>query len=162
MLNQIELSLSSSAIAELTRAVISKNTPFRFQVKGFSMSPFIKNRDVVTISPLNDSPIGIGKIVAFVHPGSEKLLIHRIIAKKRNLYAIEGDRLFGRGGLIPRKNIIGLITKIERKGREFCFGLGPERFIIALLSRIKVLPFVFQCWRFISVALKRFLLWEKV
>ena len=84
-MKQTELSLSSSAIAELTEAVISKNTPFRFQVRGFSMSPFIKDRDVVTISPLNDSPVGIGKIAAFVYPRLERLLIHRIIAKKRNL-----------------------------------------------------------------------------
>lgn len=47
------LSLSGKNLAELIQAVIAKGNPFRLKVKGFSMSPFIKDGDTITISPLS-------------------------------------------------------------------------------------------------------------
>ena len=43
------LSLSGYVLIELMKAVLEKNVPFRFRGKGFSMSPFIRDGDVITI-----------------------------------------------------------------------------------------------------------------
>ena len=63
-----DLPLSGRALVDLLSAVLNKGVPVRFQAKGFSMSPFIKNNDVVTISPWQGTRPGLGDIIAFVHP----------------------------------------------------------------------------------------------
>jgi len=49
---EAELSISGSTLIELLEAVLSQEASFRFQAKGLSMSPFIKDGDMVTVSPL--------------------------------------------------------------------------------------------------------------
>ena len=62
------LSLSGPALLDLLRAVLDKRVPFRFTARGFSMSPFIKDGDVVTVSPCAPGAIHYGDVIAFVHP----------------------------------------------------------------------------------------------
>lgn len=106
------------------------------------MSPFIRDGDVVTISPLSSLPVSVGRSVAFVHPQSEKLVIHRIVGKNTNYYLIKGDNVFTADGFIPQENILGAISKIERNGRKVFFGQGIERSIIAFLSKRRTLTFI--------------------
>ena len=131
---QEELSLTGKALNELLQAVLDKGVPFRFKAKGFSMSPFIKNDDVITVSPLESFSLYPGQIVAFIHPQTRKLNVHRIIKKKGHSYLIKGDNSFKTNGHIPIKNIMGHVTRIERRGKKVHFGLGPERHLIAFFS----------------------------
>lgn len=146
-----EISLSSIELTALLEAALSKNASLRFQVKGFSMSPFIKNKDIVTISPILNSVIGFGKIAAFRHPVNKRLVIHRIISSNGRHYLIKGDRIFSSDGFIPKENILGCVSRIERNNKMIYFGLGPERIIIAFLSRIRVLSLIFWVWRLMPV-----------
>ena len=152
-----EISLSSQALIGLIQPVLSKGASFRFRVKGFSMTPFIKDNDVVTISAIYNSCIGFGQPVAFINPCSGKLVIHRVIGKNSNTYLIKGDRIPKIDGLIPKENILGVITRIDREGRRIKFGLGPERFIIGLLGRLRLLPFCFSCCALIHNSFRRFI-----
>jgi hypothetical protein len=152
-----EISFSSQALIELIGPVLSKGASFRFQVRGFSMVPFIRDNDVVTISSICNSSIGFGQPVAFINPCSGKLTIHRVIGKNSNAYLIKGDSIFKIDGLVPKENILGVITGIDRKARRIKLGLGPERFIIGLLSRLKILPLCFWCWMLIPFSARRFI-----
>lgn len=150
-----ELFISGKDLAALLKATLAKDSYFRFKVKGFSMSPFIKDNDVVTVSPLLDSKIDFGRTVAFVHPKTERLAIHRIVDKIGDYYLIKGDCVFNADGLIPRENILGVVTKIERRCRKIFLGLGFERIIIALLSQARFLSFIFWIWRLVKFLFKR-------
>jgi len=119
---------------ELLDAVLAKGSDCRFQAQGHSMAPFIKDGDVVTISPLPSSP-GIGQVVASLHPETRRLAIHRVVGKKADAYLIKGDNASEADGLVRRENILGSVKRVERKGRKVSLCLGPERFIIAFLSR---------------------------
>jgi len=152
-----EISFSSQALIELIESVLSKGACLRFQVKGFSMVPFIRDNDVVIISSIHNSSIGFGQPVAFRNPCSEKLTIHRVLGKNNNTYLVKGDIVFEIDGFIPKENILGVITGIERRGRRIKLGLGPERFIIGLLSRLKILPFCFWCWMLFPFPARRFI-----
>jgi len=136
---QDELLLSNAALLEFLQASLKKGLPFRVQVKGFSMSPFIKNGDVVTVSPLKNSLPRFGDIVAFIHPVTKKLIIHREVARKGNFYLITGDNTKKLDSFVPRENILGCITRLERRGKRMFFGLGPERLLIAFLVRENLL-----------------------
>lgn len=124
------LALSGKATGELLQAVLDKGVPFRFRAKGFSMSPFIKDNDIITVSPLSTSSFQRGEVAAFIHPETKKLYVHRIIEKKGDSYLVKGDNSLETDGFIPHKNIIGCVTCVERKGKKVHLGLGPEKVLI--------------------------------
>ena len=151
-----EFSLAGPDLIELLRAVLDKEALFRFRAKGFSMSPFIKDDDVVTVSPLwGDSP-RIGDVVALVSPHAERLLIHRVLGKKGDHYLIKGDHAPEPDGMVPRINILGRVTRVERNGKGVLLGLGPERVIIAFLTRKGfIFNLLLPIWRLIRPIARR-------
>lgn len=148
-------SLPSVLLFEIYEAVLSRKLSLRFQTVGFSMSPFIKDKDIITISPVSDYIDYLGKTVVFIHPETKKLFIHRIIGRSQDYYLIKGDNIFSSDGPIPRENILGVVTKIERKGKKIIFGLGYERYIISVLSKTKILNLGLRAVRLILAPIKK-------
>jgi Peptidase S24-like len=135
-----ELPLSGLALLELMRAVLTRDLPFRFCARGWSMAPFIRDGDVITVAPLQHSLPGVGEVVAFVRPGAEKLVVHRVVARGAAFAFIQGDNgLEYPEEIIPQENLLGTVTRIERNGHNVWMGLGPERYVIAWLSRARLL-----------------------
>jgi signal peptidase len=133
-----ELSLSGEALLELMRAVLSRGVPFRFRARGWSMAPFIRDGDVITVTPVPHGLPRIGQVVAFVTPGEERLVVHRMVGRRGGALLIQGDSApHGADGIIPGENILGRVTRVERNGRDVWLGLGPERIAIAWLSRTR-------------------------
>ncbi len=131
-----ELRLSGQALLELMRAVLARGLPFRFCARGWSMTPFIRDGDVLTVSPLQQSP-GLGEVVAFVRPGIEKLVVHRVVARHGAASLVQGDAESEYADrLVLRGNLLGRVIRVERNGRNVWLGLGPERVVIAWLSRL--------------------------
>lgn len=127
--------LSAAALSELLQGVLAKGCPFRFQAKGFSMSPCIKDGDVVTVSPFSNTIPRCGDIVAFINSHTKLLAVHRVVAKRDGSFFIKGDNVSETDGLIRAADILGHVTELERDGKSVYLGLGPERFMIALLNR---------------------------
>lgn len=104
------------------------------------MTPFIRDGDVITVAPLQLTLPCIGEVVAFVRPKEGNLVVHRVIARRGRTVLIQGDNgLDYADGLIPQENILGRVTRIERNGHNVWVGLGPERYLIAWLSRTTLL-----------------------
>ena len=151
-----EFSISGSTLIELFKDVLGKGASFRFQVKGFSMSPFIKDGDLVMVSPLLGSSLRLGDVVVFIQPGVRRLAIHRVIRKKGSSCFIKGDNTYQIDGLIPKTNILGYVTRVERNGKRVYLGLGLERLFIALLTRRGLLfPFLLPVWKIIRPLIKK-------
>jgi hypothetical protein len=121
------------------------------------MSPFIKDGDAITVSPKIGCSPRFGDVVAFIHPRTEKLFIHRVVWKRRDAYIVKGENTLESDGLIKKENILGVVTKVERKGKKVFLGLGPERFLIALLTRKNLLlPVLLPVWRIFRQAVRIF------
>jgi hypothetical protein len=130
------LSLSGEALMALMKAVHEKGRPFRFSAGGYSMAPFIRDGDVITVSPLAAGAPGPGDVAAFVHPETQRLCLHRVLSVSNGRFLIQGDNLPEKpDGMIPREALVGRVTRVERAGRRVRLGLGPERRLIAYLSR---------------------------
>lgn len=153
--NEQEFSLSGAVTIELIQAVFAKNALFCFKVKGFSMSPFIQDGDIVMLSPASRSAISLGKPAACVCPVHKRLVIHRVIGRKGNHYLIKGDNVPEADCLMDKKYILGCVTAIERENKSIFFSLGPERLVIAFLSRKGLLPLIFSFWRLMPKSLSR-------
>jgi GNAT superfamily N-acetyltransferase/molybdopterin converting factor small subunit len=125
-------------LKDLMQAVIEKDASFRFRARGFSMYPFIKDRDVITLEPLH-RPLKSGDVVAFRQPHADKLAVHRIISAKGSSFLIKGDNVPEPDGLIPREDIFAMAAAVERKGERVGGGLGSARGLLAFLSRHNLL-----------------------
>ncbi len=152
-----ELRLSGPALADLMRTVLARGRSFRFCARGWSMSPFVKDGDVITVAPAqprNQSPgrdrspsvprgeapdtgtCGIGQVVAFIRPETQRLVVHRVIGRHESRLLIQGDNLSGLGpDAVSLDDIVGRVVRIERGSKRVWLGLGPERYAIAALSR---------------------------
>jgi hypothetical protein len=130
-----ELPLSGEALTELMRAVLAKGKPLRFRAKGLSMSPFIKDGDVVTVHPLAGARPRTGDIVAFLHPATGKAAVHRVIRERSGLFSLKGDNVPEGDGVLLLEQILGTVSRIERSGKTVHLGLRPGRAAIASLSR---------------------------
>ena len=133
-----ELPISGHALSELMQAVLGRGVSFRFCARGWSMAPFIRDGDVITVSPIRRGRPGIGQVVAFTRPREGNLVVHRVVARRGSDSFIQGDSVPGcADGLVPPENLLGRVTHIERNGRGVWLGLGPERYAIAWLSRTR-------------------------
>ncbi len=131
-----ELSLSGPALLELMRPVLEKGLPFRFCARGWSMSPFIRDGDVIQVQSLGKSLPHMGEVVAFIQPAADRLVIHRVVGQKGGSYLLQGDNSLGTpDGLVPPEAVLGRVIRVERHGHPVYSGLGLERRLIALLSR---------------------------
>ena len=130
------ISLSGKALIELMQAVHAKGLPFRFNAGGHSMAPFIRDGDVICVSPLASRAPGLGDVAAFIHPETKSLCMHRVLSVHGDCFLIQGDNMPEKSdGLISREAIVGRVTRVERSGRRVRLGLGPERILLAILSR---------------------------
>ena len=154
-----ELRLSNLGQLALLRAVVERGAPLRTSVRGFSMAPFIRDHDVLTIAPLNGRAPRVGEVFAFIQPDTGRLAIHRAIARVGDAWLICGDNCRAVDGVIPCEQIVGRVGRVERNGRDVRLGLGAEAQLIAWLQR-RVGLWRLRVWcnlprRIVGVALRR-------
>jgi signal peptidase I len=132
---QIEIRLSGSALSELMQEVLIRGASLRFQAKGHSMSPFIRDKDIITISQIRKEAIRPGNVVAVVNPVNNTLIVHRVIDRTENGILLKGDNLNTPDGVFTRDTIIGVVTNVERNGKRVRLTSIPVQELIALASR---------------------------
>ena len=86
-----ELHLSNLGQMQLLRSAAERGVPLRMMVRGFSMTPCIRDGDVLTIAPLRGSVPRVGEVVAFSMPDTGRLAIHRVIARLGTGWLMRGD-----------------------------------------------------------------------
>jgi len=151
------LALSGPGLLGLLQAVLGRGVPFRFRARGFSMYPFIRDGDVISVASPDRRTPGVGQVVAFIHPDTGKLVVHRVLRRRSAAWLLRGDNVRESDGLVPLDRIVGRVISVERGGRPVRFGLGPERIPIALLNLGGWLPTLTETmWRLRGFALALF------
>jgi hypothetical protein len=151
------LVLSGAALANLMQAVLDKDRLFRFRARGRSMTPFIRDGDVLTIAPLVRRSLRVGEVVAFVHPHGECSgpVVHRVVGRRRAGFVIQGDAGGSVQEIVSPESIAGWVVKVEGDGCSIRVGLGPERRLIAWLTRTRLLwTLVWPVWNLAKRAFK--------
>ena len=148
--------IQNKDFAELMITILEHGKSFRFQARGGSMSPFIKDQDIIRVKPILPEKIHTGDILAFINPDQQKLNVHRVVVIKNGKFCMKGDSVHSPDGWIERDQIIGIVDAIERGGKAKKMGLGFEKFLVAYLSQKNVLlPTIRVLWRLFPPALKR-------
>jgi hypothetical protein len=139
-----DLSLSAESLLGLMTDVLAKGRAFRFKALGYSMSPFIRDGDLITVAPLRGRGLRRGDVVAYVRPANGRLAVHRIVGRRESGLIVKGDHETTLDFPIPETGILGVVERVERNGRRRRLGLGPERRAIAFLSRKGAISWAFK------------------
>lgn len=145
--------LAGPAMASLLGDVLARGVPFRFEARGFSMTPFVRDRDVVTVAPLRGRA-RLGDVVAFAGARGW-LVVHRVVARRGSSYEIRADNGRDAVDVVPVGEVLGVVTRIERGGRDVRLGLGPERLLLAGLLRCGLLVPIVRAARAARARLRR-------
>jgi ribosomal protein S18 acetylase RimI-like enzyme len=130
-----ELRLSNPAQLELLRGTAARGVSLRTAVRGFSMAPFVRDGDVVTIVPMGGREPRVGDVVALAMPTERRMAVHRVVARVPPGWIVQGDNCPLPDGVFPRDAFVGLVTRVERCGRIVRLGLGKQGELVAALSR---------------------------
>jgi hypothetical protein len=90
-----ELPLTSPEFIALLQTTLAEGIAFKFRARGCSMDPFIRDGDVIIVSPAGEGSPGMGDVVTFVQRGIERVLVHRVIRIRTNFYDMKGDSTGG-------------------------------------------------------------------
>lgn len=124
---------------ELSTDILKKGKSIRFHATGWSMSPFIRDGDFITVSPVKSSFLKIGDI-ALYSTAENKIIVHRIIKKHKNngrtTLWIKGDAAFGSPEKVDAQSVLGKVTAIERSGRKRTIETKPYQVIGIFIAAI--------------------------
>lgn len=129
-----ELPLSGEDLLGLLSEVLAKGVRFRFRASGYSMSPFIRDGDVITVRPCKGASLRKGTVAAYVRPLDGQLAVHRIVGGTEAGFALKGDHEPVADHPVAASAILGVVDRVERNGRRVRLGLGPEKGLVARLS----------------------------
>ena len=130
-----ELHLSNQGQLELLRGMRERGASLRTPVHGWSMTPFIRDGDVVTIAPIGPAGPRLGDVLAVELAQGSLLVIHRAVRRADRGWLLRGDNAMAPDGVVGRDLVLGRVVRVQRLGREVRLGLGRERAVIATLSR---------------------------
>lgn len=127
--------LPAGVLRDILSSVIARGDCVRFRASGVSMLPFIREGDVLTIGPWRPESTKVGDVVAFQRLQADRVSVHRVVKRSRHGLVAKGDAASSPDGVIPFDRVLGRVSKVERDGRDLRAGLGPERRLVAVLSR---------------------------
>lgn len=129
---------TSAAFGELSATILGSGNALRFRARGGSMSPLVRDGDVVLIRPVGRGAVRVGDLVlCSSEPG--RVVVHRVISKEvgqeGSLFTVQGDALSRSDGSIPEAHVYGRVATIERDGAQ----ISLDRLLMKLLGRAAVL-----------------------
>ena len=130
--------LSGGGLLELMSATLRRGACFRFTARGFSMDPFVRDGDVLTVAPARGRP-ALGRVVAVRDPVTGRLVVHRVVARGPGGVLVRGDGAGQADGVAGPGDVLGQVVAVERRGRRVRLGCGPERRAVSALSRAGLL-----------------------
>ena len=122
----------------LLSKLLKEGRPVQVEVTGSSMTPFIRSHDLATLRPRADERLGIGQVVAVLQPG-RRLVVHRVVGRSAGKLVTRGDAASAPDAPAKDADVIAVVGRVERQGRRIRLGLGPERWLLGLLSRVGLL-----------------------
>ena len=133
---EARVEVRGAEMASLLEELGSLGVSTRFVAHGGSMSPWIRDGDVVTVTPLDSAPARVGDVVAYRRKRSDRLIVHRLVRRSNGAWIPQGDRLPAPDGPVADTEILGVVSRVERKGRPTYVPRGHLALLLARLSRL--------------------------
>jgi len=103
-----------ATVDELAVEVLRRGGPVRIKARGASMLPFLRNGDIVAVTPTALTGVNIGDIVCY-EAAAGRLFLHRAIRRDGPRIVTKGDALSCTEVIDPAQ-LLGTVVAIERRG----------------------------------------------
>lgn len=129
--------ISNEELAGLMQEVFAQGGMFRFLPTGTSMQPMLyERRDAVLLCSPEKRPPKKYDVVLYRRENGQYVL-HRIVGGGREGYLLCGDHQYGLERNIREEQIIGVLARFERKGRQVSVDSLPYRWYAAAWTALR-------------------------
>jgi signal peptidase I len=119
MLTTTSIPCDSAAFAELSTVILRAGKGLRFQARGASMSPLVRDGDVLLVQPADRREVRVGDVVLCSHEVGH-VVVHRVVRRVTGptgrCFVVQGDQVARPDGVIPGSQVYGRVVGIERAG----------------------------------------------
>jgi len=141
MLEKTEmLNLKREDFASITQEVRSRGRALRFRAKGGSMSPFIRNGDVVEVVPVKGK-INLGDIILY-RPSYGNPTVHRVIQRSKENIITKGDSVSSSDQPLLSRHVLGRVVTIEKNGWHLRLNTPMGRLLNILFAIMSPISFL--------------------
>ncbi len=152
MLESIEC--EAAELHALGRDLVDAGVSLRFEVRGWSMYPFIKNGDLIEVAHAAVEDIAAGDVVFF--RSGQRLLAHRVVGHglhgQELCLRVRGDRFLYEDPPVYGRDLVGRVGSVCRKQRIVRLDRGLNRYLGLLVVRSKA---VHHCVRLLALCRQR-------
>lgn len=117
----------------LTKELLKSGLTLRIKAKGFSMLPFIRTGNYLTVKPVPWRELRTGDIIAYSRQGQEAITCHRLVRIEDAQLMAKGDSQWGGYERVPFEALLGRVIYLERGRNRICLDTKFQR---RLASRI--------------------------
>jgi len=138
MMTSTSIPCTSAAFAELSAEILRAGKALRFQARGASMSPLVRDGDVLLVQPAQRRGVRVGDVVLCRNEMGH-VVVHRVVRRLMGptgrRFVVQGDQVARPDGVIPGAQVYGRVVAIERAGAR----LETSRPLMRLLGALAVL-----------------------
>jgi signal peptidase I len=106
---------------ELSIEVLKAGHDLRFEARGWSMRPLVRDGDVLLVRPAGNGEIAVADIVLYRSP-RRGIVVHRVVGIRRDgherVLSVKGDAARRPDPAVLESHVAGKIVAIERSGRS--------------------------------------------
>ena len=133
------LNLKREDFTFIAQEVLGRGRILRFKAKGGSMSPFIRNGDVLEVVPFKGK-INLGDVV-FYRSSCGSPVVHRVIQRGKKSIITKGDSVPSSDEPILSKQVLGRVVAVEKNG--WCIRLDKPAGKLLNIILATISPFSF-------------------
>ena len=115
-----DFEINGAELAELSAAIVERGGSLSFQAHGSSMSPFIRDGDILTVEAVDPNQLAVADVVLY-QSASGRIIAHRIVSvldqTGGRLLQIRGDAATGATETVHLEQVLGRIVTARRRGR---------------------------------------------
>lgn len=133
----------------LLAQLLAEGLAVQVRVSGHSMVPFLRPGDVVTLTPRPQRSLYVGDVVV-VRFAARDVRVHRVVLRTSEGLVTRGDASRRADPPAKHSQVLARVSQVLRQERSRRLGLGPERVLVAWLSRLGLLTPVGALYRLAS------------
>ncbi len=128
------LNLKREDFTSIAHGVLGRGRALRFKAKRGSMSPFIRNGDVLEVVP-SKGKINLGDVVFYCSSYGSPV-VHRVIQRNKENIITKGDSVSGSDHSVLFKHVLGRVVAVEKNGWRMRLDSPMVRLLNILLALI--------------------------
>lgn len=127
-----------AAFSELSAEILCLGKSIRFEARGSSMDPLLRDGDILLVEPVKQRLLRVGEVVICSnHSGN--VIVHRVLRRQVRsdgaYYLVQGDQALQPDGWIPQGKVYGRVRSIDRGNTH----INMRNLLLRLLGMVAVL-----------------------